>query len=133
MLLSLGFVKYCLKWKLRKGQAVAAEQLAVVAALVLCLNWKELVMSVVCLLLAMYSNQSLVERLEVVVVLEELPEALCWQEWVAHLLLKMDPEVEVLEQRPIVLEFWNCVFFSSQEPVDIRSFESGPQLLLRRC
>ena len=60
------FVEYCLKWKLRKGQAVAAGQVVVVAALVSFPKWKELVMNVVCLLLAMYSNQSLVERLEAV-------------------------------------------------------------------
>jgi hypothetical protein len=58
-----------------------------VAVLVLFLKWNELVMVVVCLLLAMCLYQSLVEKLEAVVVLEELPEELCWQEWVAHLLL----------------------------------------------
>jgi hypothetical protein len=87
-------VKYCLKWKLRKGHALTAGQVVVVAALVLFLKWKELVMSVVCSLLAMCLNQSLVERLVAVVVLGELPEELCWQEWAARLLLR-DPEVEV--------------------------------------
>jgi hypothetical protein len=45
--LSLGFVEYGLKWKLRKGQAVAAGQVVVVAALVSFPKWKELVMNVV--------------------------------------------------------------------------------------
>ncbi len=75
-------------------------------------------MSVACSWLAMYSNPSLVEKLEVVVLLGELSEDLCWQEWVACLLLT---------------EFGNCVFFSSQKSVDIRGFESGPQFLLGRC
>ncbi len=83
-----------------KGQAVAAGQVVVVAASVSFLKWKELVMNVVCSLLVMYSNQSLVERLEVVVVLEEQPEELFSQEWVPRLLL-MGPEV--LEQRS------NCI------------------------
>jgi hypothetical protein len=56
----------------------------VVAALVLFLKWKELVMSVVFSLLGMCWNQSLVESLEAAAVLEELLEELCWQEWVAH-------------------------------------------------
>jgi hypothetical protein len=83
-----------------KGQAVAAGQVVVVAASVSFPKWKVLVMNVVCSLLVMYSNQSLVERLEVVVVLEELPEELFWQDWVPRLLL-MGPEV--LEQRS------NCI------------------------
>jgi hypothetical protein len=95
-------VEYGLKWKLRKGQAVAAGQVMVVAALVSFPKLKELVMNVVCLLLAMYLNQSLVERLEAVVVLEELPEELYWQEWVPRLLM-MGPEVGVSEQRS------NCI------------------------
>ena len=66
-------------WKLRKGQAVAAWQAAVVTALVLFPKWKESVMSVVYLLLARYLNQSLAERPEPAVVLEELPEELYWQ------------------------------------------------------
>jgi len=53
-------------------------------------------MSVVCLLLEMHSKQSLVERLEEAMVLEELLEELCWQEWVVRLLL-MDPEVELFK------------------------------------
>jgi hypothetical protein len=102
VLSSLGFVEFCLKWKLRKGQAVGAGQVVVVAALVSFLKWNKLVMNVVCSLLAMYLNQRLVERLEVVVVLEELLEELYWQEWVPHLFL-MGPEVEVSEQR------YNCI------------------------
>jgi hypothetical protein len=69
----------------------------VVASLVLLPKWKELVKNVVCSLLAMCLNQCLVEKLEVVVVLEELPEELYWQEWVPRLLL-MGPVVEVSEQ-----------------------------------
>ena len=34
---------------------------------------------------------------------------------------------------PIVLELGNCVFFSGQESVDVRSFEIGPKLFFRRC
>jgi hypothetical protein len=98
--LSLGFVEYCLTWKLRKGQALIAGQMVVVAALVLFPKWKELVMNVVCSLLAMYSNQRSVERLEAVAVLEEL----YWQEWVPRLWL-MGPEVGVSEQRS------NCIGF----------------------
>jgi hypothetical protein len=62
-------------WKLQKGHAVAAEQVVAVAALALFPKSK----SVVCLLLAMCSDQSLVVRLEESVVLEELLEELCWQ------------------------------------------------------
>jgi hypothetical protein len=102
--LSLGFVEYCLTWKLRKGQALIAGQVVVVAALVLFPKWKELVMNVVFSLLAMYSNQRSVERLEAVAVLEELPEELYWQEWVTRLWL-MGPEVGVSEQRS------NCIGF----------------------
>ena len=61
-------------------EAVAAGQVVVVAALVAFPKWKELVMNVVCLLLAMYSNQSLVERLEAVQALEEPLEEPCWSE-----------------------------------------------------
>jgi hypothetical protein len=66
-----------------------------VAALASFPKSKELVMSVVCLLLVMYLDQSLVEILEESVVLEELLEELCWQEWVVWSLW-MDPVVEVL-------------------------------------
>ncbi len=62
----------CLKWKLRKDQAVAAELLVVAFAWAWSLRWKELVRSVACLLLAMFPNLSLVEKLEAVVVLEVL-------------------------------------------------------------
>jgi hypothetical protein len=83
-------------WKLWKGPVVAAGPVVVVAALVSFQKWKELVKNVVCSLLEMCSNQSLVEKMEVVVVLEELPEELYWQEWVPRL-LSMGPVVEVLE------------------------------------
>ncbi len=48
------------------------------------------------MLLTRYSNLSLAEKLEAVVVLEVLPEELDWQEC---LCLLMDPVVEVLEQK----------------------------------
>jgi hypothetical protein len=114
VLLSLGFVEYCLTWKLRTGQVVAAGQLLVVAALALFLKWKELVMSVVCSFLGMCWNQSLVERLEAAAVLEELLEELCWQEWVVHWWL-MDPEVEVLGQRSNCTGIWElCLLLQSR-------------------
>jgi hypothetical protein len=85
----------CLKWKLRKGQVWAAGLLVAVAASVLFPKLKELVKSVVNLLLAMYSNPSLVESLEESVALEEQLVELRWQEWRVHSLC-LDPEVEVL-------------------------------------
>ncbi len=76
------------------------------SALVLFLKWKESATSVVYSLLVRHSNQSLVERLEAVVELEEPLEEpleeLYWQDWVPRLLL-MGPAVEVLEQRS------NCI------------------------
>ncbi len=100
----------CLKWKLLKGQAVVAEQLAVVAVLAWSPKWKELAMSVVCSWLVMYSNPSLVEKLEVVVVLEEL----CWQEWVACVLLTA-PVVEVLEWKSNCTGIWElCLLLKSR-------------------
>ncbi len=66
----------CLKWKLQKGQAVAAGQVVAVAALASFPKLKELVKSVVSLLLAMYLTHSLVESLEELVVLGELLEEL---------------------------------------------------------
>jgi hypothetical protein len=84
------------------------------------------------LLLVIQLSQSLVVRPEAVVVLEELPEELYWQDWMQRLLW-MGPEVKFQNGSPIVLELRNCVFFSSQESVDVRSFECHPQLFLRRC
>jgi hypothetical protein len=95
-------VEYCLRWKLWKGQAVAAGQVAVVAVLVLFPKWKELEMSVGYSLLVRYSNQSLVESLEVAVELEVLLEELYWRDSVLRLPL-MGPVVEVLERRS------NCI------------------------
>jgi hypothetical protein len=53
----------------------------------------------------MYSNLSLVDKLEVVVVPEELPEEMYWQAWVMCLLLTA-PEVEVLEQKSDFTGIW---------------------------
>jgi hypothetical protein len=89
-------MEFGLKWKLRKDQAAGPAPLVVVAAWAWSLKWKELVRSVACLLLAIYLNLTLAEKLEAVVVLEELPEEMDWQEWVVCLLL-MGPVVEVLE------------------------------------
>jgi hypothetical protein len=94
-----------LKLKLRKDQAAVPEPLVVVAAWAWSLKWKELVRSVACLLLAMYLNLTLAEKLEAVVVLEELPEEMDWQEWVVCLLL-MGPVVEVLEQKSNCTGIW---------------------------
>jgi hypothetical protein len=72
-------VEFGLRVKLRKGQAVAVGQVAVVSASVWYPKWKELEMSVGCLLLVRYSNQSLVERPEAAVELEVLLEQLHWR------------------------------------------------------
>ena len=54
------------------------------------------------LLLVIRLSQSLVVRPEAVVVLEELPEELYWQDWMQRLLW-MGPEVEVSERKS------NCI------------------------